>query len=178
MRERTTGARRAFDNLESDHPGKGREMDLHEVLKFVHVAAAIVWVGGAVTLEIMGLRAGRRADTAGMVAFGKDAEVIGRVYGAATALVLAMGIWMVVDSPAIEFSDAWISIALGLTVIMFLMGPLFFEKHAKAISSLAESKGGDAPEVRSTMGRMMLVARIDSAFAFFIVWLMVVKPGA
>jgi uncharacterized membrane protein len=153
-------------------------MELREILKFVHVAAAIVWVGGAVTLEIFGARIAKRGDTASVVGFAKDGEVIGRVYGAATALVLAMGIWLVIDSPVIEFGDAWILIALILTAVMFVMGPAFFEPSAKAIGATAEEKGGDHPDTQAKIRRMMTVGRVDSLLAFFIVWLMVFKPGA
>ncbi|HSG79860.1 MAG TPA: DUF2269 family protein [Acidimicrobiia bacterium] len=153
-------------------------MEFHEVLKFVHVAAAIVWVGGAVTLELFGGRTARRGDTGAVVAFSEDAQVIGRIYGLATALVLAMGIWMVIDSPAIEFSDAWILISLILTAVMFVAGPGFFEPTAKKIGAAAAEHGGDAPQTKALISRMMVVGRLDSLVAFFIVWLMVVKPGA
>jgi uncharacterized membrane protein len=153
-------------------------MELREFLLFVHIAAAIVWVGGAVTLEIFGSRVGRRGDTAGIIAFSKDAEVAGRVYGVTTALVLGFGIWMVVDSPAIDFADTWILLSLILTGLLFLMGPLFFEPSAKAIGALAAEKGGEHPDVAGRIHRVMWVGRIDSLIAFFIVWLMVVKPGA
>ena len=98
-------------------------MDLWEFLKFVHVAAAISWVGGAVTLEVVGFRVARRADTRSVMGFARDAEIVGRLYGVSTVLVLGFGIWMVIDSPAIDFTDAWILISLNLTALLFLMGP-------------------------------------------------------
>jgi len=153
-------------------------MELREFLLFVHVAAAIVWVGGAVTLEIFGSRVAGRGDTASVIGFSKDAEVIGRLYGLATALVLGFGVWMVIDSPAIDFTDTWILLALILTGLLFLMGPLFFEPSAKAIRALAEEKGGAHPDVTGRIRRTMAVGRVDSLIAFFIVWLMVTKPGA
>jgi uncharacterized membrane protein len=85
---------------------------------------------------------------------------------------------MVVDSPVIGFTDAWVLISLILTAILFLMGPLFFEPSAKAIAAAAGEKGGQHPDVTGRIRRTMMVGRIDSLIAFFIVWLMVTKPGA
>jgi putative copper export protein len=40
-------------------------MDRYELLKFVHISAAIVWLGGVVTLQFVAIRTrGRRAGVA------------------------------------------------------------------------------------------------------------------
>jgi uncharacterized membrane protein len=54
-------------------------VSLYEWLLFLHIVAAIVWIGGGVILQILGARLARSRDAEGMLKFTRDIEVLGPV---------------------------------------------------------------------------------------------------
>jgi uncharacterized membrane protein len=150
-------------------------VDFGEFLKFVHVVAAVVWVGGPVVIHIMGNRALRQGGSA-VAEFARISEITGMVFGAAAAVVLGFGIWIVAERDYVGFSDAWVTVSLVLTIVLFLAGPLFFAPQSKALTAEASTRGGDDPAVVGRARRISLVARLDSLTALFVVFLMVAKP--
>jgi uncharacterized membrane protein len=150
-------------------------MSLEEFVKLIHVVAAIVWVGGAIVFEIIAHRALRRGDDA-LLPLAHDADVIGRVFAGSSALVLGFGIWAVADRSYISFGDTWVWLALVITGVLFLMGPLFFAPQAKAMIALGER--GDWEGLRAGGHRILRVAHFDTTAALVVVYLMVAKPGA
>lgn len=153
-------------------------MSFEELLVLVHVLAAIVWVGGAIGFEIIAHRTVHRGDDGGMKALAKDFDVMGRVFAASSAVVLGFGIWAVVVHSDVSFSDTWIWLALVITGVLFLMGPVFFAPTAKKLITDSEAKGGTHPDVIGRAKRALVVAHVDTAAALFVVYLMVIKPGA
>ncbi len=151
-------------------------MSFAELLKLVHVVAAIIWVGGPVVVEILGHRVLKKDDPDSLIDYGNDMEIMGRLFGVAAFVVLGFGIWLVADVEYFSFGDAWISVALGLTIVLTLMGPLFFAPQSKAIVTEGTEKGGRHPDVVARVKRILLVARIDTAVALFVVYLMVAQP--
>jgi uncharacterized membrane protein len=83
--------------------------DLYDWLLFLHILAAMVWLGGLAVLNVLAvivLRSGERDAVARFVA---GLRVIGPVALApATLAVVGFGIWLVVDSTAWGFRQTWI----------------------------------------------------------------------
>jgi uncharacterized membrane protein len=153
-------------------------MSFEEFLAFIHVVASIVWVGGAIGFEYTAHGAVKRGDDESMKLLARDADRIGVIFGISSALVLGFGIWAVVDRSYISFADTWIWLSLVITGVLFMMGPLFFMPNAKRLIADSETKGGTHPDVVTRAKRVLTVAHLDSAAALFVVYLMVVKPGA
>src|ERR1700751_707357 len=66
--------------------------------KFVHVAGAVLWVGGGLTLTILALWAERKWDPVEMARPARQAAFVGeRVFAAVGLLVLLSGIAMVIN---------------------------------------------------------------------------------
>jgi len=152
-------------------------MDFKELLVFVHVLAAIVWVGGSFGFEIIAHRAIKRGGDAGMKAVAQDADALGIVFGVSAALVLGLGIWAVAVHDDVAFSDTWVWLSLIITAVLFLMGPLFFMPQGKRLIADSEAKGGTHPDVVTRAKRVLAVAHVDTAAALVVVYLMVMKPG-
>jgi uncharacterized membrane protein len=134
--------------------------------------------GGAIGFEIIAHRIVSRGDDGSMRGLAKDFGAMGLVFAASSALVLGFGIWAVVVHSNASFSDTWIWLSLVITAALFLMGPLFFAPTAKRLIADSEAKGGTHPEVVGRAKRALLVAHVDTVAALFVVYLMVVKPGA
>jgi uncharacterized membrane protein len=154
-------------------------MDSFELMKTLHVLAAVVWVGGPVTVQILGVRMLRADDPVRLAAFSKDIEWIGtRLYTPASLLVLLMGIGMVVQGGSPYFSDLWI--ILGLLGIAFsvIVGSTYLGPTSGKLGRLIEERGPDDPAAQQTIARILLVSRIELVVLMLVVIDMVVKPGA
>ena len=153
-------------------------VDGYTVLKTLHVLAAIVWVGGAITVNIVGTRVVASGDGAQLTRFGRDAEWLGtRVYRPSALLVLLFGVLAVLRSH-LGFGHAWVIFGLVGIVITAVTGSAFLGPELKRIADIGEHRGVDDPEVARRTSRLIGVARIDLVVLLLVVIDMVLKPGA
>lgn len=150
----------------------------YELLKAIHVLFAVVWVGGAATIQILATRLSNANEPARMAAFAKDIEFVGmRVFMPSSIVVLIAGIWMVATSGP-DFTDLWI--ILGLIGIAFsaTVGAAFLGPESGRIGKLIEERGPEDGEVTARLERIFLVSRVELVILLLVVIDMVVKPGA
>jgi hypothetical protein len=151
--------------------------DLYLGIVFIHIFAAIIWVGGAFTFQLRIAELRKANDTAGFLQLGQDAERIGqRVFMPASIVVLLAGIAMVWYSPAYSFK-LWIALALVGIVATSLVGALYLGPQGGKFAKLAQERGVEDPGVVAARDRLILVSRIDYAVLVLIVLDMVFKPG-
>jgi uncharacterized membrane protein len=104
---------------------------LYDWLLFLHVLAAMVWVGGGVMLAVLAARVVRDPDPGAVGRFTSSLRVLGPlVLAPATVAVLGLGIWLVVDSEAWDFGQLWVQLGLGLFVAAFLVGAVWQSRSA------------------------------------------------
>lgn len=152
-------------------------MTTYELLKTIHVFFAVIWVGGATTLQVLATRLSRANEPTRLAGFAKDAEFVGtRIFTPASILVLAAGIWMVVIS-GWNFTDLWI--IFGLIGIGFsaTVGAAFLGPESGRLGRLMEAKGPEDAEVIARLNRIFVVSRVELVILLLIVINMVVKPG-
>src|SRR5918994_3881789 len=151
-------------------------MSRYELLLFVHIAAAAIWVGGATIMQFFGLRAMRAPDPMRLVDLGGDIEWIGsRVLIPASALAVMSGVLLVIDSDVWGFDDDWIALGIVLFAITFLAGALFFGPESERLGKLAE--GPTSPAVLAKLQRLLALTRADLMLLFLIIFDMSVKPS-
>jgi uncharacterized membrane protein len=144
----------------------------------LHVLAAVIWVGGAFTLQMLATKAVRSNDPARVSALGADAQFVGqRVFFPASVAVLVFGIWLVIDSEAWAFGQAWIIFALIVSAASAVVGMAYFGPESQRISKLTEELGPEHPDVAVRIKRIFLVGRIELILLLLVVADMVVKPG-
>jgi uncharacterized membrane protein len=150
----------------------------YDVYLLLHIVFAIVWLGGGLTLSILGSRIAKARDAAQMVAFARNAEWMGNhIFLPASALVLIFGFLMIhAGFPA--FDQLWIQLALGLFAVTFATGALFLGPQAGKIGKLIEQHGEESPEVQEQIRRVLFVSRLDLVTLYSIVVVMVAKPQA
>lgn len=153
-------------------------MDLYETLKSIHVLAAVIWVGGAVTVQVLASMAQRAGDPARMAVFAKDAELVGmRVFMPASLVVLAAGIWAVIEG-SWSWGDVWILWGLAGVAFSAIVGSTFLGPESGRIGALIGERGPSDPEVQRRLSRIFLVSRIEMTILLTVVLVMVIKPGA
>jgi uncharacterized membrane protein len=153
-------------------------VDLYEALKSIHVLAAVIWVGGAVAVQFFAAKAQAAADPARMATFAKDAEWVGqRVFMPASLVVLAAGIWAVIEG-SWSWGDVWILWGLAGAAFSAIVGATFLGPESGRIGALINERGASDPEVQQRISRIFLISRIEMAILLSVVVVMVIKPGA
>src|SRR5438128_10556013 len=98
-------------------------------LLFVHVLSAMVWLGGGLTLMLAGFRARSSARPEAVAEFAGTVPFVGlRVLMPSVVVLLVTGVWQVLASSAWSFSQLWVSLALGLFILAFLVGAVYLSR--------------------------------------------------
>ena len=151
-------------------------MTLYELLLFVHVLAAVVWVGAviffAVVLELA-LRAGDRSLLLRLIAY--DDRLAPIFYIPAVLLVLGAGIGLVLEGPW-RFADGWIVAGLVLLFSALALGILFFLPTAKRLHAAVAAGGADSSEAVGELRMYRTLTWIDTGILVAAVFVMTVKP--
>lgn len=153
-------------------------MKLHDWLMFVHILAAIIWVGAVILMNAMSVRAGRSRNVANVLRVERELEWIGpRLIGPAAAVVIGAGIWLVFIEEDLAFSQLWVWLTLVLVAVSMIQNGLFSAPLFKRIVRLADERGLEDQGVRRLLNRRMWLARLDVPILVAVLWLMVFKPG-
>ena len=151
-------------------------MTLYELLLFVHVAASIVWIGGAAMFQFMGLRVLARNQPGELAEFAASVGRIGNTVLIGAALtVLVAGFALVWEGEFVKIGDDWIVIGLILFAVTFLAGAAFFGPEGGRIGKLIQAQGVEAAQDR--IRRLLVLTRLDLVLLFLIVFDMTVKPS-
>jgi len=148
----------------------------YELWLFVHISAAIVWIGGAVVAQVFGILAKRSGDPAQGAAFGQAMSFIGpKVFAPAALVVLISGAFLTEDGNW-DWSEpfVWLGI-VGWAIVAFTAFAYLTRAMGRLGARMAAE--GPSPELGAEMGRLVLVARVLILVLFAIVFVMVVKPG-
>lgn len=150
---------------------------MYEVLKYIHILAAIVWVGGAFLAQLLAVKALRSNDAIDLPRVGRDLGLIGgRVFPIASIILLIAGVLMVIQRW--NFTQAWIVIALVLWAASLLVGAFYLGPMSTKIGEMFAAEGPQSVGARSLAARVLLVSRLELVSFLVIIYLMVFKPGA
>ena len=85
---------------------------MYDVLLFLHIAAAIIWLGSGFLFQVLGTRANASADPPRLNAILGELNALStRLFIPASIAVFVLGVLLVLDGPW-SFGDAWIVIGL------------------------------------------------------------------
>lgn len=151
--------------------------DSYDLLKALHVAAIVIWVGGDVTLTTLGIVFERRRDGETMAALGKMGAWIGtRIYTPALFAAFAFGVALV-QKGHWGWSRFWIDFALVGWAIAATVGVGFVGPELGRIDHDAQKFGPDSAEVGRRVKRLFTIFRFDTALLILIVLDMTAKPS-
>jgi uncharacterized membrane protein len=148
---------------------------IYLLLKFVHVAAIIVWVGGIFALTVLNARSAVSGEAATQAAMGRLSEYFGSVaIGPAMIIAVLAGIataWRI----GFPFSSLWI--VWGL-IAFVLSGALigFIGRTARQFGELPQGSGPAAARAEAIRGRLMTLNVLNILILASAVWVMIFKP--
>jgi uncharacterized membrane protein len=148
----------------------------YDWLLFLHIFAAMVWVGGGILLATLAIRVLRDRESGAAARFIGNLRVIGPlVLAPSTVAVVGFGVWLVLDSAAWGFGQLWVQLALALFAAPFLIGAVHQSRTALAAERAAAR--GDHDEARRQLARWSWGYRLIVLLLIAATWDMVFKPG-
>jgi uncharacterized membrane protein len=152
-------------------------MDRYELFLFVHIVAAIIWLGAGLLIQVQALRAERARDDEGLRRIAEDSVQLSNIlFIPASLTVLVFGLLMVIDGPW-SFGFLWVSLGLVGYLATFLTGVLLMKPGAEKISALIERDGGVSPQATIETRKLLAKGRIDTVVLYLVVAIMVLKPA-
>src|SRR4051794_25377808 len=153
-------------------------MTWYEFLLFIHIGAAIIWIGAGLLSLMLATRYDRESDEAAITRFLHDQEWLAmRLFVPASLTVVVFGIALVVESDAWSFSYLWIVLGLIGYAATFVTGFFFIRPASERIAGEMERQGGRlTPELRVTIRKLIVTARVDYVTFALVILDMVVKP--
>lgn len=149
------------------------------LFKWIHVTVAVFWVGGGLTLTVLGLKAELSDDPNEIVTLARWAAFVGeKLFAPAGIVVVAMGVAMLVygGDPLLHWGKFWVIAGLVGYAATFVTGIAFLAPQAKKVERFAHSHGPTAPETIAEIKKILLIARFDIAVLLLVVADMVTKP--
>ncbi len=151
-------------------------MTWYEFFLFLHIAMAVIWVGGAFFLQILALRVMGTRDEARMAAFAGDAEVLGmRIFAPSSVLLLLAGVGLVLNGDW-SWREPFIGIGLAVWLISFLAGVAYLGPSSGRIKAEIAANGM-TPRAHELIGNTLRYSRIELVLLWIVVFMMVVKLG-
>ncbi|CAA9463010.1 MAG: hypothetical protein AVDCRST_MAG38-346 [uncultured Solirubrobacteraceae bacterium] len=150
-------------------------MARYDVYLFIHIVAAIVWLGSGLLLSVLALRATRAGDNEGLRRIAADAAALSNtLFIPASMTVLAFGLLMVVDGPW-GFDQLWVVLGLAGFAVTSATGILFVKPRSEKIDAMLE-RDGMTDEAALEIQRLLVIGRADVVVLYLIVMDMVLKP--
>jgi uncharacterized membrane protein len=149
---------------------------LYGWLLFLHVLAAMVWLGGLLALNVFGTRALRDGDGQAIARFVASLRAVGPfLLAPASAIVVIAGVWMTIDSPAWEAGQFWIWFAIALVGAAVVIGGAFLARSA--LGAERALAAGDRETAMRHLRRWSWGIRLIVVLLAVATWDMVFKPG-
>ena len=151
---------------------------MYDVLQFLHVASAIIWLGSGVGLVALIGAMTKSGDRATLLATNRYMEMLGpKLFGTAAMSTLIFGVLTVLTGRGISFGDTWVVMGLvGVAISLVFVG--LSAPVNKRLAASAEQHGADHPDVTAALRQARLYNYLDLLVLFIVVWAMVTKPGA
>lgn len=153
------------------------DITAYTVVKFLHILLAIVWVGGAIMLQVFG-RSAQASRLPGRTAeYAEEVENIGKkVFTPISILMLLLGIYLVQEGDW-GFGSFWVSASILGLLVSIAVGAGYLGPQFGKLSKLIQGEGGESPAVREKVATILKVSRMDIGLLVVIVFLMVTKLG-
>ena len=150
---------------------------MYDVYLAVHILCAVLWVGGGVSVHILGRWVAREGDPERMVAFHRDALKLGNAFYAPLALVLIVVGVLLVREVGYEYNDLWIMLGFVGWLFSLVVGLAFYPQQGRRIEAAIASEGATSQVAQAGISRILMVNSIELLVLVLVVIDMAVKPG-
>jgi len=149
----------------------------YQIYLALHAVAAVLWVGGDLTLTTVGIVFERRGDAETLAAVGKLGAFIGpRVYTPAAFVLFCLGIALI-EKGNWGWGIDWLDFAIAGWGVAFTNGLVYVGPELVRIDEDAQKYGPEAPQTVRRVRRLLTVLRLQTALLVLIVIDMVAKPN-
>jgi uncharacterized membrane protein len=153
-------------------------VNVYSVFKFVHVVAVIVWVGGVVTLTVLGARLARERNGVVVAALSRQAALYGRtILGPAAGITLVAGV-VTAASGRISFGSLWLVWGLVAILLSMILGASLIRRATEQLSDVALTAAPGEPRLVVLRRRAVTLNLINLLLLLSAVGAMVFKPTA
>jgi uncharacterized membrane protein len=150
----------------------------YELLLFLHIVFAIVWLGSGLLLQVLGFRAVRASNLERIGGLLDDTHwLTNRLFVPSSLAVLVLGILLTIEGPW-EFDQLWIVLGLVGYATTFLTGLLFISRQAQKVGAVIARDGGMSTAAVAETKRLFLISRVDLVVLYTVVLDMALKPTA
>ncbi len=151
-------------------------MSWYELWLFLHVTAAIVWIGGAATIQVFGILTKRAALPAKTAFFaGNVSWTIMRVFLPTSVVIFASGVGLT-ESGNVDWGEPFIVFGLVFWALVSLVAFGFLGRAlGRAGAQLASE--GPSPALGLRIRNLVWLSRLLLAVLLAIVFMMTVKLG-
>lgn len=148
---------------------------MYNFLLFIHVLAAVLWVGGGAALNIVGTRLAKESNGEALGGFTKQMEFIGqKVFAPLSGILFLVGVFMTLDRWS--FTDLWVAIGVVGFLYSAITGAAILGPLSGKTGKLIQERGAGDPEVVANIRRLFLFDRLELAVMVIVIAAMTLKP--
>jgi uncharacterized membrane protein len=151
-------------------------MTWYTFFKSIHVITAVIWVGGAVTIQAYAYRILRTGDARRQADFAKDTEIVSMRVFIPSALVLFLAAIGLMANGNWSWGQNWTVLGLIAFALSFVIGAGYLGPESGRIAATIEKEGPSSPEAQARIRRILAVSRAELVVLLAVIVNMVVKP--
>jgi len=149
----------------------------YQTWKALHVLFAIVWIGGALMIQLFAFRVLREDDSSRIARFASDVEFVAtRTFIPSSLLLVVLG-FVLMHQGHWQW-HFWAIFALVVWALSFLSGALYLGPTSGKVGKLIEERGGVDAEIKGMIERLLFHSRVELVLIALVAMDMVLKPGA
>ena len=141
---------------------------IYELLKAAHILAPIIWLGGALMLILLGVRARRQGPAQLVPIFRKAAKVAPRTFVPASLVLVLVG-FALLGMGKLPFAP-WVILGIVGWAITFVTGIAVLTPNVKKTESPSEQQGPPSEVALAQVQRVLMLTRIDLVVLTLIVF--------
>ncbi len=143
----------------------------------VHILAAVLWVGGAFTIQLFAIRAVRANEGPRLATLTSEIEWVGTRLFIPSSLILVIFGFLLIHEGNWSY-QFWLVFPIVVWAASFIAGAGFLGPQSGKLSEEIERHGIDSAQARARLGRILTVSRIELLLLLLVVLDMALKPGS
>ncbi len=143
----------------------------------IHILAAVLWVGGAFTIQLLAIRAARPNARLQLGSLASEIEWVGtRLFIPSSLILVVMG-FLLINEGNLDY-QFWLVFAMAVWLASFLSGIAFLGPQSGKLGKDVEQYGADSPQALARLQKIFIVSRVELVFLILVVLDMALKPGS
>jgi uncharacterized membrane protein len=146
------------------------------LFKYLHIVAAMIWIGGVVTLVVINARLASSHNKAAVQAFAQQGAFYGRaVLGPAAAITLLAGIATTVFM-RMSFGALWILCGFAGILGSMIVGAVFIRRTTEELGQIVAAPSPDPAAQAVLQKRLVTLNTVNLVLLLSTIAAMVFKP--